>query len=241
MSENRPLARPDVRVWDLPVRLFHWLLVAVIAVAFLSSDEDGALAPWHQAVGWIAAVLIVFRIVWGFVGGEHARFVDFLRPSRLADHLKGLAIGRPAPELGHNPLGGLAVVGILALVAATVATGVAMLAGGEDAPHEVLAYALLALVGVHVAAVVIMSIASRENLVRAMVTGAKPAAKHPDGHDARPPHVLAYGVAVVTLVSAAIAATRIDPNAFGPHSRAEAGEVRGGAQPGAGEREAERD
>ncbi|MEO6214448.1 MAG: cytochrome b/b6 domain-containing protein [Sphingomonas sp.] len=69
-------SRTTIRVWDLPVRLFHWLLVATILIAFLSSEEDNAFAPWHIPAGWLAAILIAFRIAWGFVGGEHARFVN---------------------------------------------------------------------------------------------------------------------------------------------------------------------
>lgn len=237
MSELESRRGTGLRVWDFPTRLSHWLLVAAIAAAFLSSDEDSVIAPWHQAAGWLAAVLIVFRVVWGLVGGEHARFADFLRPGRIAAHLKALASRRPDPELGHNPIGGLAILGLLGLTGATIATGVAMLASaGENELHEVFAYALLALIGVHVVAVVAMSIASRENLVRAMITGVKPAARHPGGHDAKPAPATAYGLAAVALIAAALAAIRIDPQAFGPHSRAEAGEAREGGE-GASDRE----
>ncbi|MFC3069058.1 cytochrome b/b6 domain-containing protein [Phenylobacterium soli] len=215
----------SVRVWDLPTRLFHWLLVAAIAVAFLSSEDDSALSAWHQTAGWIAAALIAFRLVWGLVGGEHARFTDFLRPTRIAEHLKGLAGGRREPELGHNPLGGIAILAILGLVAGTVATGVLTLQGGEDELHEVIAYGLLALVGVHVVAVIAMSLIGRENLVRAMVTGAKPTARHPGARDARPAPLVALPLAALAVAAVAYGATRIDPKAFTPHAAAaEAGE-----------------
>jgi cytochrome b len=127
-----------VKVWDLPLRLFHWVLVIAIAVAFLSSEEDSALNDWHVLSGWVAAVLIVFRLVWGFIGGEHSRFSDFIRPSRIAHHLSGLARGEREPSLGHNPLGGVAVVVLLALTAVTLWTGAF---GGEAAEelHEVIA------------------------------------------------------------------------------------------------------
>lgn len=82
------MARRTVKVWDPGVRIFHWLLVISIAVAFLSSEEEGALAPWHIPAGWVAAVLIVFRLIWGLVGGEHARFANFIRPSKIAAHLR---------------------------------------------------------------------------------------------------------------------------------------------------------
>lgn len=67
------------KVWDLPLRLFHWVLVIDIAVALLSSEEDSALNEWHVLSGWVAAILIVFRLVWGFIGGGQSRFSDFVR------------------------------------------------------------------------------------------------------------------------------------------------------------------
>src|SRR3546814_1430184 len=73
-------------VWDAPLRLFHWLLVAAITIAFLSSEGDCGIADWHMAAGWTAAVLLVFRLVWGFIGGEHARFDTFVRTSRSEEH-----------------------------------------------------------------------------------------------------------------------------------------------------------
>ncbi|HET6971407.1 MAG TPA: cytochrome b/b6 domain-containing protein [Phenylobacterium sp.] len=221
MSRPTPSSAQTLRVWDLPTRLFHCLLVGSIAVAFLSSDEDSALGDWHQAAGWFAAMLIVFRLVWGLVGGEHARFAEFLRPGRLGEHVRGLARRRPTAELGHNPLGALAVVGLLGLVAAAVASGVLLLRGGEEDLHEAIAYGLLALVGLHVAAVVVMSFASRENLVRAMVTGAKPAVRHPGGRDAKPAPALALPLAALAVAAAVFGATRIDAQAFTPHPRLE--------------------
>lgn len=223
---------PALKVWDLPTRLFHWLLVAAVAVAWLSSEEDSALAAWHQAAGWTAAMLIVFRLIWGFVGGEHARFADFLRPGRLAHHLGQLRNGRPSAELGHNPLGALAVVALLALVTGTVATGVMLLGGGEDELHEAVAYSLFAMIGLHVVAVIVMSVASRENLVRAMVTGRKPAAHHPGATDARPAPLFALPLAVIAVAVAAAGALRFDGMAFTPHTHDEAGQADGAGEHG---------
>lgn len=225
MSEDT-LPAAGLKVWDVPTRLFHWTLVAAIAAAFLSSEEDSAIADWHQAAGWIAAVLIVFRLVWGFVGGEHARFADFLRPGRIAGHIAGLFRGDRPAELGHNPLGALAVVALLGLVAATVATGVALLTGGGDDLHEAIGYGLLAMIGVHVAAVILMSFASRENLIRAMVTGRKPRDRHPGGRDARAAPMFALPLAGLAVAGAIFGATRIDAQAFLPHPHVEAGSER---------------
>jgi len=218
-----------VKVWDLPLRLFHWALVISIAVAFLSSEEDSALNGWHVLSGWVAAVLIVFRLVWGFIGGEHSRFSDFIRPSRIAHHISGLVGRQSEPSLGHNPLGGAAVVILLALTAVTVWTGAF---GGEafEGLHEVFAWMLLAMVALHVVAVIVMSILERENLVRAMVTGDKPGARHPGASDARAPGAIALAAAAAVVVGTTYLVLQYDPVAFMLRStetfehRADAGE-----------------
>lgn len=214
--------RERIRVWDLPTRLFHWTLVASVLIAFLSSEEDSALADWHIPAGWIAAVLIAFRLIWGFVGGEHARFANFLRPGHLISHLKGLLRRRPQPTLGHNPLGALAIIALLGMVAAVVATGVTMF-GGEDL-HETLAWTLLALIGVHVAAVLVTSLVTRDNLVGAMMTGTKEAERHPGARDARGAGWYALPVSGALAGLAAFGATTVDPLAFAPHARADEAE-----------------
>ena len=202
-----------VRVWDLPLRLFHWLLVAAIALAFLSSEEGSPLSDWHIASGWVAAILIVFRILWGFVGGEHSRWTDFLRPSGLAGHFRELARLRPAPTLGHNPLGAISVLVLLVLAAGVVWTGVALGEAGEEL-HEILAWTLLGVIALHVIAVVVMSVLSHENLVAAMVTGRKPADRHPDAHDARRPRWYGFILAALVVAGSVYAVRTFDPLAF---------------------------
>lgn len=206
-----------IRVWDLPLRLFHWLLVAVIALAFLSSEEGGSLSNWHIASGWMAAVLIAFRIVWGLVGGEHSRWSDFVRPSGLADHFRDLVRLRPAPTLGHNPLGALSVLALLALAATVVWTGTALGDVGEGL-HELLAWTLLALVALHIFAVLVMSLLCRENLVGAMITGRKPVEPHPDAHDARRPPWYGFILAALAVAGAIQGVRSVDPLAFTPRS-----------------------
>ena len=216
---NTQPPRNTLTVWDLPLRLFHWLLVASIAIAFLSSDEDSAMAHWHIAAGWVAAVLIVFRLVWGVVGGEHSRFVNFIRPSHAFAHLKGLVSGRAERTVGHNPAGGVAVLLLIGSIAAVVATGWIALQGGEEDLHEGMAWFLLGLIGVHVAAVIATSILSRENLVRAMVTGRKQAAGHPAVQRVRSASPAAFLVAVA-ISGAAVAGIRtLDPQAFSLQQR----------------------
>jgi cytochrome b len=226
VSAVRPSER--IRVWDLPLRLFHWLLVVAIALAFLSSEEGSALGRWHVLSGWVAGLLVVFRIVWGFVGGEHSRFADFVRPSHLRGHVSALLRGRAEPSLGHNALGAVSVLLLLALVAATVATGVLLV---EDL-HELLAWTLLALVAVHVAAVVAMSVMTRENLVAAMISGTKPAHRHAGAGDARRPGLIGIILAAAILGGAVYAVQVYDPLAFTLRSADDyehgAGAMRGG-------------
>lgn len=205
--------KAGIKVWDLPLRLFHWALVVAIAVAFLSSEEESALNQWHVLSGWLAAVLIIFRLVWGLIGGEHSRFSDFIRPSRIGPHISMVAKGQKDPTLGHNPLGALAVLILLALTAITVWSGAF---GGEAAEelHEVIAWVLLAMVAVHVTAVILMSILEKENLVRAMITGDKSADHHPGAHDAKAPGALAMAVAAAVVAATAYLILRYDPDAF---------------------------
>lgn len=211
---NDQSLRSTITVWDLPLRLFHWLLVAAIAVAFLSSEEDSVLAGWHIAAGWVAAVLIVFRLVWGFVGGEHSRFVNFIRPSHAFAHLKSLVSGRAERTVGHNPAGGMAVLLLIGSIAAVVATGWMTLHGGEDDLHEGIAWFLLGLIGVHVAAVIATSILSRENLIRAMVTGRKKAADHPNAQRVRTASPAAFVLALAVSGAAVAGIRSLDPQAF---------------------------
>lgn len=221
MSHTEKSTSSTIRVWDPGVRIFHWLLVVSIVLTFLSSEEDSPLSAWHIPAGWVAAVLIAFRLVWGFVGGEHARFAAFLQPAAIGRHVTSLLAGRVEPSVGHNPLGALAVVGLLGLTAATIATGAA---GGEGG-HEAVAYGLLGLIALHVIAVVVMSVLTRDNLARAMITGRKSSALFPGVGDARPPAGLALPLAALLVGAAAVGVVRIDPAGFTPVARGEAGEA----------------
>ena len=203
-----------IRVWDLPLRLFHWLLVAAIAVAFLSSEEESALNAYHMLSGWLAAVLIAFRLVWGIVGGEYARFAGFVKPSALGHHVGELLRGRPSATVGHNALGALSVILLLAVVAATVWTGATLGAGADEELHEIIAWTLLALVAVHVLAVLTMSLLTRENLIAAMFSGRKAARLHADARDARRAGLLGLVLAVVAVAGTVVAIRAYDPDAF---------------------------
>lgn len=221
-----PASNGRVKVWDLPVRLFHWLLVVTILLAFVSAEEGSGLGQWHVAAGWVAAILIGFRLLWGFIGGQHARFANFVKPGQLGHHVSGLLRGRGEASLGHNPLGGIATLVLLFAVAAVAWTGADLIGGGERGEdlHEGIANALLVLIGLHVAAVVIMSALSKENLVSAMITGSKARARHPGAVDAVPAPGIAVPVAVLAIAAGSYAVLKIDPQAFTPGAHAEGGE-----------------
>ena len=165
-------------VWDLPTRVFHWLLVVSFVGAYITSESE-RLRDVHMLLGYSAAGLVAFRLLWGLVGTHHARFASFpLSPRAVADYLKSLLSKSPRHYFGHNPAGSWAIIAMLALLVATAATGWAEAL--EVGPrwikdlHEGVANATVALVVLHVAAVILSSMLHRENLVRAMLTGYKP-------------------------------------------------------------------
>lgn len=121
----------SVKVWDLFVRLFHWLLAACFVVAYVSEGEPLWLHSW---TGYVIAILIVLRVIWGVTGPQHARFVDFVyRPGSVLGYLRGLFTGKAKRYLGHSPAGGAMVVALLVSLAGTAATGMALHAVRNDA------------------------------------------------------------------------------------------------------------
>jgi cytochrome b len=188
----------EVRVWDPFVRVFHWSLAGAVLIAW-ATDEPLWLHNW---LGYLAAILVVLRIIWGFIGTEQARFVSFVRGPRLVfDYLAGLIRFSSRRYLGHSPAGGAMIVALLIMIAATTGTGMAELAAergqgplagviakverpprvpGQRRPplfikqvHETVANVTLMLVVLHILGVAAASIAHRENLVWAMITGRK--------------------------------------------------------------------
>ncbi len=165
-----------VRVWDPLVRLFHWILVISFTIAWLNT-EDKAL---HKGAGYVVLALVAVRLIWGFVGSRHARFRDFVpRPKGLLAYLKSLWSGHPRRYLGHNPAGGAMIVLMLAMLILTGASGWLSttdafwgIAWVENL-HAAAANLTVILVFAHVAGVVFSSLAHRENLVAAMITGRK--------------------------------------------------------------------
>jgi len=178
----------NVYVWDPFVRIFHWTLVAAFIVAYLVEDDPLIVHVW---AGYVVGILVLARIIWGFVGTPHARFADFTyAPATALRYILDLLRFRGARYLGHSPGGGYMVVALLVFLAATVATGLVVYGGDQQAGplagmftkdfgesfeevHEVIANITLALIFLHVSAVVLASFVHHENLVRAMVTGYK--------------------------------------------------------------------
>lgn len=170
-------------VWDVPTRVFHWLLVLCVAGAWASAESERTKLI-HLSFGYCAGALVLWRLLWGVVGSRYARFTDFVKsPAAAWAYLRGYlpwaAGAQPASFVGHNPAGGWAVLGLLALLAGAVASGWwaeqpdALEIAGEV--HEALANGLFLLVGVHVLAVVATGLIHGESLVRAMLTGRKQA------------------------------------------------------------------
>lgn len=164
-----------ILVWDIPTRLFHWLLAGSFAVAYLTAEAEG----WenvHYTAGFTLLGLIAFRLVWGLVGSRYARFSEFCYgPSAVLAYIKSLR-SNPRHFIGHNPLGSMAVFLLLGLGIATASSGWLMYLSGSDwleEPHELFANAMLALVVLHIAGVIISGKLHKENLSRAMVTGLK--------------------------------------------------------------------
>lgn len=166
-----------ILVWDMPVRIGHWLLVAAFAVSWLSGDSE----EWrlvHVTAGYAMGGVLAFRLFWGFAGTRYARFGSFLfSPRAVFAYLGSLLKGKPAHWIGHNPAGSYAIYALLLLGIAVVGSGWAVYeeVGGEwlENAHDVLSYAMLGVVGLHVAGVAISSRLHHENLVRSMITGCK--------------------------------------------------------------------
>ncbi|HYN46980.1 MAG TPA: cytochrome b/b6 domain-containing protein [Allosphingosinicella sp.] len=175
-----------IRVWDLPTRAFHWLIVLLMPALWWTGEEH--MDELHLLLGEVALGLILFRIVWGLIGGSTARFAGFVKgPGAILAYLRG---ERPA-GVGHNPLGALSVLALLVLLATV--TGLGLFATDEDglAPgplshlvtfdsarilaerHEQLFWILVGFIGLHVAAILFYLLVRHDNLVTPMVTGAR--------------------------------------------------------------------
>jgi cytochrome b len=198
-SEAPPIPAPPaparIRVWDLPTRLFHWILVALIATLWVSAIR-GAMTV-HYVCGVAVLVLVLFRVAWGFFGSTTARFSDFAAsPGRMFAYLRALRRGEDSHHAGHNPAGGWMVMTFLLLILTQAALGLfandefafkgplAEFISGKRSDlitrvHVFLFDAILVCIWVHVCAIAFYALVKRDNLIGPMVHGDKPAERVP--------------------------------------------------------------
>lgn len=186
----QPHSTITLRIWDLPTRLFHWLLAACTIGLVVSAKVGGNAMVWHFRLGYVVLALLLFRLVWGFVGGYWSRFSSFFySPARILRYMRGQ--GEAQDHVGHNPLGALSVFGLLGMLVLQVLTG--LFSNDEIAfagpltrfvsgdwvswatglHKEVGQYLVMALVALHVLAIVFYTVVKKESLVGPMISGDK--------------------------------------------------------------------
>lgn len=178
-----------ILVWDIPTRLFHWAFAAsltgAIAIGFLTDDDD-PLFMTHMLLGIVAVFLLIVRIVMGIVGSRHARFASYpLRPGEVTTYFAGALLSKTRRYAGNNPGSALAAVLMFLLVPALFITGAGIGGGEVGEIHETLAWALLAVVALHIAGLILHTIRHRESIGLSMITGRKsgePADAIPSSH-----------------------------------------------------------
>ena len=176
-----------IRVWDLPIRLFHWLLVLCIAGSLISVNLGGNAIEWHAYFGYSVLTLLIFRFIWGFVGSKHARFSSFM-PTRLA--ILNYLQGRSPRILGHNPIGALSVFALLFVLSVQVVTGLFVddeiafqgplakyvpnfIVSFLSEIHEGNQVIIYTLIAIHISAIWFYKKYKGENLIKPMLTGDK--------------------------------------------------------------------
>ena len=207
-----------VRVWDLPLRLFHWTLLVLVVFSVATAYAGGSWMDWHMRSGYAVLALLTFRIAWGFLGTRHVRFASFVRgPGAILQYLRTLGGGAHPVSVGHNPLGALSVLALLAVLLAQVGTGLFanddILTEGPLAKlvskatsdrvttiHYWNQWALYALVAMHVLAVVVHRVRFGDDLVGPMIAGVKRLPPRFAGEDGGP---TPWGRAIVVMALAA--------------------------------------
>lgn len=179
-----------IKVWDIFIRFFHWSLVLTFVIAYITEDDFMAL---HTTAGYSILVLICLRILWGFIGTQHARFKDFIYPlSYTKEYIKTVFSGGAKRYIGHNPAGGLMIIVLLISLVATSVTGIILEGTENSGPlasllnnsgkiveeileevHEFFANFSVFLIVIHVGGVLFESLIHKENLIKAMITGIK--------------------------------------------------------------------
>ena len=181
VSADSAAAPEKILVWDMPTRVFHWMMVLSFTGAYLTAESE----RWrliHVTLGYTLGGLVAFRILWGLVGTRYARFTSFVRgPVAVKRYLAAMLAREPGHDVGHNPAGAVAIVLLLLLSIAITVTGWAVyndvggIFGGKwtEELHELAANGMLLVIMVHIAGVAVASWLHRENLVRAMLDGKK--------------------------------------------------------------------
>jgi cytochrome b len=192
MSDNvKSSGMRPVKVWDLPTRLFHWTLAILVAFSWWSGEQGYGWMPWHFWSGYAVLTLLIYRLMWGFVGSRTARFSDFVKgPREGLHHLTALLRPGKTDDVGHNPMGGWMVVALLLLLLVQTGTGLFaedanMNAGplylvvSEKASrqlgdiHEIVSKLVLIAIILHVLAVIAYLVLKRDNLIGPMFSGKK--------------------------------------------------------------------
>lgn len=213
-----------LRVWDLPTRIFHWALVILIIGLVSTASIGGNAMVWHMRCGFAVLSLLLFRFVWGLIGGKWSRFTSFIyAPSTVLAYVKGE--GKPEQSVGHNPLGAGSVFAMLAFLLAQVGSGLfsdddiatsgplaklvsnAIVSAATSYHKNVGKFVLLALVLLHIAAIFFYLTKKKENLIEPMICGDKAVAyRLPASRDDARSRILA---AVVFAVCAGVVATGV--------------------------------
>jgi cytochrome b len=190
--QNESAGTPkSVLVWDVPTRLFHWLLAVFVMISFVTGNIGGNAMQYHQLSGYMVLALLLFRIVWGLIGSRESRFVKFVKgPAAVVLYAKTFLRSNATPYLGHNPLGGWSIVAMLLALLVQACTG--LFANDDiitEGPlfdwvskatsdwltkiHRLNQAVIIGLVCVHVLAILFYFFYKRENLITPMITGAK--------------------------------------------------------------------
>ncbi len=190
-NENTEKKMYSIQVWDIPTRIFHWILVGLVIFSFITGKIGLTAMRYHEWSGFAILVLVVFRLVWGFIGGQQSRFSDFIKgPAAVIRYALSLLRKDSKRHVGHNPLGGWSILAMLISLLIQVGTG---LFANDDILTEGPLYALVSkqtsdwltgvhllnqkvlmvLVAIHICAVMFYLIAKRENLMKPMINGNK--------------------------------------------------------------------
>ena len=185
------MTQQQIKVWDPAVRIFHWSLVLLFALAYLTEDD---FLDFHVFAGYAISGLIAFRLIWGLIGTSHARFTDFVKtPAEIKSYIFDVLLFKAKRYIGHNPAGGAMVIALILSISMTLFFGFLTYGAMEfsgplaglvssvgdgiahafEEIHEFFANFTLLLVGLHVVGVLIASLQHRENLVRSMINGYK--------------------------------------------------------------------